>query len=231
MSTLKHIAFIPDGNRRFGESAGDSAISGHRAGAETIKVVLEEVREQQIPFVTFYIFSTENWKRDAGEVSTLMNLFRNYFLEFKESLDDSIKIKFIGRRDRLPADVLLAMRQIEEKEISDVKMTICFAIDYGGQDELVRAFQKMLWQVFTFQLNPFKINITDVNNALDTAGLPPPDLLVRTSGEQRLSGFLLWQSAYAEIFFADEPWPAFTRVKVKEIITWFNNRKRRFGGN
>ena len=229
----QHIAFIPDGNRRYGRENLNDAEAGHMAGVETIKTLVDAARKTGIPYVTFYVFSTENWKRTNEEVSYLMKLFHRYFADYKNNLgEDNITIKFIGRRDRISDSLRKIIKLVENATKHDnPACTVTFALDYGGQDELVRAFKRMIKKLLTLRLNPFKLSTATISDNLDTAGIPPPDLVVRTSGEQRLSNFLTWQTAYSELYFTDTHWPAFDKQSFKQALDWYATRERRLGGD
>jgi undecaprenyl diphosphate synthase len=236
MSDLQHVAFIPDGNRRFGRAELGDATLGHQAGTKTVETIVAELKAQGIRYATFYIFSTENWQRSTAEVDFLMELFVQYFGEREEIKtrykDDRVAIRFIGRRDRVPRAVREALEHVEqETATTDPTLTITFALDYGGRDELVRVVRRLLWRIVTFRQNPFRVTDATLTGLLDTAGVPPPDLVIRTSGEQRLSGFLLWQAAYAELYFASVPWPAFDAAALRTALDWYRTRERRFGGD
>jgi len=234
LETPTHVAFIPDGNRRFGRANLDSAEAGHKAGVEVVKDLTEEAIEQGVTYLTFYIFSTENWKRSETEIGYLMELFKLYFTDYGKELEEkNVVIKFIGRRDRISNDLQKIVAEVEERSSKFVepKCTVTFALDYGGQDELVRAFGKLLEKSKAGQLEAGEITLSDIESSLDTAGTPPPDMIVRTSGEQRLSNYLLWQAAYAELYFAETPWPAFTKEEFKKSIDWYQTRDRRKGGD
>lgn len=233
MSDLKHLAIIPDGNRRFGRAHLEGASAGHKAGVETFGEILKEVKRLKIPYLTFYAFSTENWKRSEEEVSYLMDLFAEYFTGKKtEMIENKIEVRFIGRRDRVPQAVFKMMEDLETTtKLDDPELIATFAIDYGGHDELVRAFQKLNKKITAGELLVDDLSTADIEEAIDNADLPPPDLIIRTSGEQRLSGFLLWQSAYSEFYFANVNWPEFTIENLHEAIMSYESRERRLGGN
>jgi undecaprenyl diphosphate synthase len=221
----QHVAFIMDGNGRWASAQGWDRLKGHAEGIETVRRVIEELSEIGIPCATFFAFSTENWARPAPEVKGLFNLMRLYF---KKELNDIIKkgmrVRFIGDRSdaRLDGDVRALMEEVEEKTAHNTKITTVFAINYGGRDEILRAAQKLAAEGKEFTSE-------NLDAALDTAGLPAPDLIIRTSGEQRTSGFLSWQAAYAELYFSEVSWPDFGHTHLHAALSSYVLRDRRFG--
>lgn len=229
---LAHVAIVMDGNRTEGESKFGDKFKGHEHGALAVEIVIRACVEFCIPYLTLYAFSTENWKRSQEEIRLLMNLFRKFFGEkAQELLQQGVRIKFIGRRNRLPLDIQSMMSALEMRSMYNTRLTVLIALDYGGRDEIVRAVRRLLFKIVTLQVNPFKIDEKTFASCLDTAGIPDPDLLIRTSGQQRLSGFLLWQVAYAEMYFTNVNWPAFNRESLRQALDWFCARNRRFGGD
>ncbi len=227
--TPQHIAFIMDGNGRWATALGKRRLEGHKQGIETVKAVLEAMIERAIPYATFYAFSTENWKRSTEEVNGLFSLMRTYFKKHMDELNEKgVRVRFIGNRSRdntqkLARDILDIMDDVEAKTAQNTKVTAQFAINYSGRDELTRAIQHLVAQP------PAAITPEVISHALDTAGLPDPDLLIRTSGEQRISNYLLWQLAYAEMIFHPHHWPAFTVADLDACLDQFAGRERRFG--
>jgi undecaprenyl diphosphate synthase len=220
---MKHIAFIMDGNGRWAKAQGKSRQEGHKAGFDNLVEILKASKELGLESVTCYAFSTENWKRPKPEIDFLMNIPMELYKQRKqELLDTKIKIQFVGRRDRIPTHTLQAIEQIEEDTLHFDGFTGYIAFDYGSQDELVRVMNKFLNDPLIHQ----------VDEALITSYLEVPtiDLLIRTSGEVRLSNFLLWQCAYAELLFVDTYWPDFTPARLHEAVEEYNERSRRFGG-
>jgi undecaprenyl diphosphate synthase len=220
---MKHIAFIMDGNGRWAKAQGKSRQDGHKAGFDNLVEILKAAKELGLESVTCYAFSTENWKRPKPEIDFLMNIPMELYKQRKqELLDTKIKIQFVGRRDRIPTHTLQAIEQIEEDTSDFTGFTGYIAFDYGSQDELVRVMNKFLSDPLIHQ----------VDEALISSYLEVPtiDLLIRTSGEVRLSNFLLWQSAYAELLFVDTYWPDFTPARLHEALEEYNERSRRFGG-
>ena len=221
---LNHLAIIMDGNGRWATAKGLSRSDGHKVGAKNLAKVLELVKQRGIHYLTLYAFSTENWKRPAAEVAVLMDLFRQYLSEDVEKMrQNNLRVHFIGDRSRFDADIQEKMKKIEQAATGTEEYHLCLALSYSGRDELVRAVKKM---------TPADVeNLTQENFSrfLDTAGLPDPDLLIRTSGEQRISNFLLWQLAYTEFFFTPVHWPDFGEKELDAAIEAYNARDRRFG--
>lgn len=227
-SVPKHIAIIPDGNRRWARSKGLSDLEGHMEGVRRTLDIVEKAHELGVEVITFWGFSTENWKRDGDEVSYLMkDIFINQGKKFLQKFYDQ-KARFIhlGRKDRLPKELVSILSDLEEKTKEFVGRTVCFAIDYGGRNEILRAIQNIV------ESGAKSEEITEefVGKLLDTKGIPDPDMIIRTSGEQRLSGLMPWQSVYAELFFVPIFYPEFTKDKFEEVVSDFANRQRRFGG-
>ena len=226
----KHIAMIMDGNGRWAKKRGLPRTAGHKAGSESLRRLLEESAKLGIENVTVYAFSTENWSRPDEEVAFLMSLMENY-------IDDNInrvksndyRIKIIGNMDMLESRLVEKIKTLVD--ITKDKKGLCFtiALSYGGRDELVRAFREIAEEVKGNKLSVDDINADLIGKHLDTWPLPDPDLIIRTSGEARLSNFLIWQSAYSEIYFSPKFWPDFNIDDLKEAIMDFQNRERRFG--
>ncbi|MBI1309659.1 MAG: di-trans,poly-cis-decaprenylcistransferase [Proteobacteria bacterium] len=229
----QHIAIIMDGNGRWASKRGISRLKGHAEGAETVRRTCEEMLKLGIPYLTLYAFSTENWKRAQEEVSGLFGLMKTYFRkELSNLLKQNIRVRFIGDHSptsRLEPEILALMQEVTQKTAACTALTATFAINYGGQDEITRAVQSLAQQITVGQLKPHEITPDIISGALDTAGTPPPDLIIRTSGEQRLSNFLLWQAAYAELYFADVSWPDFQATHLQAALSAYTTRQRRFG--
>ncbi|MCP5405089.1 MAG: di-trans,poly-cis-decaprenylcistransferase [Pseudomonadaceae bacterium] len=222
----QHVAFIMDGNGRWAKARGMPRLEGHRQGVESVRKVCEQLVREGIPYATFYAFSTENWKRSQEEVGGLFKLFRLYFgKELGKLGEQGVRVRFIGARDkeRLGADIVAMMEEAEAKTAGNTKLTALFAINYGGRDEIVRAARKLAAE-------SGEIDEARFGDALDTAGVPDVDLMIRTSGEQRLSNFLLWQLAYAELVFTKVAWPDFGAEELQSALDDFMGRERRFGG-
>ena len=226
----RHVAIIMDGNGRWANGRGLLRNAGHTAGVKTLKKILQTAVNLKLEALTVYAFSTENWKRPLPEVEFLMHLFSDYLeREKREMHANNVRIKFLGRtEDFSPALQKLIRESVElMKDNTGVKFNV--AADYGGQDEIVRVAQKLARRVQAGQLSPEDISAKLFDDELDTAGQPPVDLLIRTSGEMRLSNFLLWQTAYAEFWFTDTPWPEFTPEQFVDALIDFGKRPRRFG--
>ncbi|MFZ2619416.1 MAG: isoprenyl transferase [Alphaproteobacteria bacterium] len=229
----QHVAFIMDGNGRWAQRIGLLRLEGHRRGIKTVENMAEEAKRLGIPYVTFYAFSTENWQRPFEEVSGLMNLLREFFTQrLAEIAAKNIRIRFIGDRrpeGKLPADVLAIMGEAEEKTAHNTGVTLIFAINYSGRDELKRAMGYFAEDVQAGVKTPWSLDEEGLAKYLDTATFPDPDLLIRTSGEERISNFLLWQLAYTELVFHETPWPDFTVADFHDCLSEYVSRDRRFG--
>ena len=226
----RHVAIIMDGNGRWANVRGLLRSAGHTAGVKTLKQILKTAVNLKLEALTVYAFSTENWKRPLPEVDFLMHLFSDYLEREKQEMHaNNVRIKFLGRtEDFSPALQKLIRESVElMKNNTGVKFNV--AADYGGQDEIVRAAQKISRRVQTGELLPENISAQIFADELDTAGQPPVDLLIRTGDEMRLSNFLLWQTAYAEFWFTETPWPEFTPEEFIDALIDFGNRSRRFG--
>jgi len=216
------VGFIMDGNRRFASEQGIGELEGHQAGKEKFLEVIEWVAEKEIPHAVFYAFSTENWKREKEEVEHLMFLFRELLVQFKkEASERKINVRIVGRQEDLPKDIQNSIKELEAKTTNH-KTTIWVAISYGGRAEIVSAINKAI------ALGE-EIDEEKFSQLLWTAGMADPDIIVRTSGEQRLSNFLPWQSVYSELFFTDTYWPAFTKPEFERILSEYATRERRVG--
>jgi tritrans,polycis-undecaprenyl-diphosphate synthase [geranylgeranyl-diphosphate specific] len=227
-----HVGIILDGNRRFATKQGLPPVAGHIYGAEKLEEVLEWCRELGIKHVTVYSFSTENFQRSSEEVRELMRLFAEKFR--KAAADErvhkyKIKIRAIGDLTRLPPEVQQAIKEAEEATNDYDGYTLNIAIAYGGRTELAHAVRKICEKIEKGELRPHDVNEKTIEENLYTAGLPDPDLIIRTSGEERLSGFLLWQSAYSELYFCEADWPSFSKLDFLRAIRNFQLRERRFG--
>ncbi|MBR3050240.1 MAG: di-trans,poly-cis-decaprenylcistransferase [Selenomonadaceae bacterium] len=228
----RHVAIIMDGNGRWANYRGLLRSAGHTAGVKTLKNILKTAVNLKLEALTVYAFSTENWKRPPGEVDFLMHLFSDYLEREKlEMHENNVRIKFIGRtEDFSPALQKLIRESVDlMKNNTGVKFNV--AADYGGQDEIIRAAQKLARRVQAGKLSPEDISAQIFEDELDTAGQPPVDLLIRTSGELRVSNFLLWQAAYAEFWFTNTTWPEFTPEEFIDALVDFGKRNRRFGAS
>ena len=229
----RHIGFIMDGNGRWAKNQGLKRGEGHIAGAKVFKKIGEYCADLGIECVTFYAFSTENWSRPEEEVNGLMDLFIEYLIDgdarLEENKERQMKLKFIGEREGLPEELLELIEKAERETKDYKKITVNIALNYGGRDELVRATRKIAERVAAGELKPEDITEDIMENSLDTAGLPAPDLLIRTCNEQRISNFLLWQLAYTEFYFTGVPWPDFSKEELEKAVEAYNHRDRRYG--
>lgn len=222
----RHVGIIMDGNGRWAELRGLPRIEGHRRGAERSREVVEVAMEIGIKNLTLYAFSIENWQRPPSEVTTLMRLLELYLKkELREFMKRGIVFKTIGETYMLPENIQLLIKEAEEKTALNKGMTLTAALSYGGRNEILRAVKKVLHS----GIRPEELTEDLFNSFLDTANLPGPDLIIRTSGEMRISNFLLWQSAYSELYFTDTLWPDFTRDEFLFAIQDYQQRERRFG--
>ena len=222
----RHVAIIMDGNGRWAKARHLPRLAGHRAGVEAVRRVVEAAPDLGIDVLTLYAFSSENWKRPADEVGDLMGLLRHYIRsEIAELHANNIRLTFIGDWRKLKPDLVAQLDEAAARTAGNTRMTLVIALNYGGQNELVRAARAL-----AAELAPGQIDAAALEARLDTAGLPPPDLVIRTSGEQRLSNFLLWQAAYAEFVVTEQLWPDFDRAALAATIAEFGTRERRFGG-
>lgn len=231
MNIPQHVAIILDGNGRWAKSKGMPRNYGHMEGAKTVEKICEEAWRMGIKYLTVYAFSTENWKRPQDEVNALMKLLRNYMKTcLKTAEKNDMKVRVIGDKSGLDEDIRLRIEELEEASQNNGGLNFQIAINYGSRDEIVRSVKKMLREAKDGKLDPEQMDETRFALYLDTAGIPDPDLLIRTSGEERLSNFLMWQLAYTEFYFTDVPWPAFTKEDLTKAIEKYNARDRRFGG-
>lgn len=227
----QHIAIIMDGNRRWAREKGLDYRLGHKEGAENLKRIAKYANEIGIKYLTVYAFSTENWKRTKEEVGALMILLQKYLEEFLSSDDfENIKVNMLGNIADLDTGLQKSINKIIEKTKNNTGLVLNIAFNYGGRDEIVRAVRKIAEDVKENKINVEDINEQTISNSLYTAGQLEPDLLIRTSGEQRLSNFLLWQLAYTEFYFVQKYWPDFSEQDLDEAISVFEKRNRKFGG-
>jgi undecaprenyl diphosphate synthase len=225
-----HVAIIMDGNGRWAKSRGLPRTAGHKRGAEAVRRTVEAAREMGVSYLTLYGFSSENWKRPAGEVADLMGLLRLYLRNEVNALHkNGIRLRVIGDRARLGPETVALIDEAEAKTAANTALTLTLALSYGGRQELVAATRRLAAEVAAGRLHPADIDEDAVSRNLFTAGMPDPDLLIRTSGEKRISNFLLWQCAYAELVFIDTLWPEFGRAELEAAIRDFHGRERRFG--
>ena len=222
-----HIAIILDGNGRWAAKHNVPRAQGHKAGCETLEGIVEDCARLGVKYLTVYAFSTENWKRSTEEVGALMQLFRFYMVKLVDiAMKNDVKVKMIGDLERFDEDIRKGVLNVVEKTKSNEGMTFTFAVNYGGRDEIRRCIKKM----YVEGIDMSSLTEKDISDHLDTAGFPDPDLLIRTSGELRISNFLLWQIAYSEIYITDTLWPDFNREELEKAILSYNQRSRRFGG-
>ena len=226
----RHIAIIMDGNGRWAKSRGLARVAGHEAGAESVRAIVRACRKKGVEALTLYSFSTENWRRPPSEVGALMTLLRQYVLqERREILDQGIQLRAIGQIERLPLLVRTPLRALVRESRDNNDMVLNLALSYGARAEIVAAVQAIARDVERGRLKPGDIGEDVIGSHLSTAGLPDPDLLIRTSGEHRISNFLLWQIAYAEIHVTDVFWPDFREPHLDLALADFARRERRFG--
>lgn len=230
MRIPQHLAIIMDGNGRWAEQRQLPRIFGHRQGVETVRAVVKECRALGIPHLTLYAFSSENWGRPAAEVAALMELLGLFLAQELETLmAQDIRLQVIGNTTLLPDEVRQVLDDTISRTASNSSLVLTLALSYGARDEILRATRKLTEKVEQGELSAVEIDEDRFSAALDTAGLPDPDLLIRTSGEMRISNFLLWQLAYAELYFTDVLWPDFSAAELRLALEDFAARQRRFG--
>jgi undecaprenyl diphosphate synthase len=228
---VQHVAIIMDGNGRWATGRGWPRLVGHRKGAERVKEIVRAAPDLGIRWLTLYAFSTENWKRSTEEVLGLMAIFARYIEREADRLAaESVRMRFIGDRSRLDPKLQKLMAGIEARTAPYTRLNLTVAINYGGRDEIARAARDIACAVAAGLLDPAKVTAETIAQHLDTADIPDPDLVIRTSGETRTSNFLLWQAAYAEYEFTETLWPDFTPEELGRILSRFGNRERRYGG-
>ncbi len=227
-----HIGIIMDGNGRWAAEKGLPRTIGHRKGAKKVSEIIKACPDLGVKTLTLYAFSTENWNRAAHEVASLMKLFRGYLqTKYLEIIDNNIKVKFLGDTNPLPEDILLQMKNLESQSKKNNGFFLNIALNYGGRDEIVRSSRNIAKDILSNKIKIEDIDEHLFNNYLDTTDQKDPDLIIRTAGEKRLSNFLLWQSAYSELFFSHKMWPDFSPNCLYDIIYEFKNRTRKFGRN
>lgn len=227
----QHVAIILDGNGRWAKSKHMPRNYGHKVGAENLERVIEDAWDLGIKYLTVYAFSTENWKRSVEEVTGIMTILRDFL---KKSIDkaekNNMRVRIIGERTRLDKDIIEAMNRLEEATKDNTGIQFNVALNYGGRDEITRAVRKIAEEVKAGAISSEDITEEYISSKLDTAGIPDPDLLIRTSGEIRISNFLPWQISYSEFYFCDTLWPDFDKEALRKAIDYYNGRDRRFGG-
>ena len=233
MSEMKipnHVAIILDGNGRWAKKRLMPRNYGHAKGAKTVEKICEEAWDMGIKYLTVYAFSTENWKRPQDEVDALMKLLKNYLKDcIERSNSNDMRVRVIGDKTVLNDEIREKIEELEEMTKDNKGLNFTIAINYGSRDEMVRAMKKMAADVKEGKVSPEELTETTFEDYLDTKGIPDPDLLIRTSGEQRLSNYLLWQLAYTEFYFTDVLWPDFSRKDLEQAVLAYNKRDRRFG--
>lgn len=227
---LRHVAIIMDGNGRWATQRGRPRLFGHHAGAKRVREIVEACPEFGVKYLTIFAFSTENWKRTQAEVAGLMSLFRRYITKEAQALNlEGVRVRFIGDRVRLDRKLIALMDELETLTIANTRVNLTIAINYGGRDEVARATKRLAEDVAQGRLSPADVDEETLPKYLDTHVLPDPDLVIRTSGEARISNFLLWQSAYAEYEFIDTLWPDFSAAEFGRLVARYGQRERRFG--
>lgn len=231
MNVPKHIAIILDGNGRWAKKKGMPRNYGHAQGSKNVERICEDAYRLGVKYLTVYAFSTENWKRPQDEVDALMNLLRNYMKTcLKTAEKNRMKVRVLGDKTALDEDIKSRIEELEEATKDNDGLNFQIALNYGSRDEMVRAMKRMCMDCKRGTVEPEQISEALFESYLDTHDIPDPDLMIRTSGEQRLSNYLLWQLAYSEFYFTDVLWPDFTKEELIKAIEYFNGRDRRFGG-
>ena len=230
----KHVAIIMDGNGRWAKQRNLPRSEGHRQGAKVFKRICEYAADRGIKYLTFYAFSTENWRRPPEEVRSIMDLFRDYLHEAEERKEENeekgMRLRYIGDREGLPEDIIELVDQLEKQSADKVKTTVNLAVNYGGRNEILRACKLLAEECINGVRTPDGITEEDIASKLYTAGQPDPDLIIRPSGEFRLSNFLIWQAAYSEFLYSDILWPDYTEQDFDAALAEYSHRNRRFGG-
>ena len=230
MNVPQHIAIILDGNGRWAKSKGMPRNYGHAQGSKNVEKICEVAYKMGVKYLTVYAFSTENWNRPQSEVDALMTLLRNYMKTcLKTAEKNRMKVRVIGDKTRLDDDIRTRIEELEEASKNNDGLNFQIAINYGSRDEMVRAMRKMMKDCEAGKITSDEVTEEVFESYLDTHGIPDPDLLIRTSGELRLSNYLLWQLAYTEFYFTDVTWPDFTKEELEKAIMQYNNRDRRYG--
>ncbi len=230
LTVPRSVAIIMDGNGRWARARGLPRVKGHEEGARSVKEIVTRCRELGVEALTLYSFSTENWRRPTDEVGALMKLLQTYVFEERDTiLDNDIQLRVIGQPDRLPAFVRTPLRLLVRDSRNNKGMVLCLALSYGGRQELIDAVQEIATEVKAGRLDPEQIDDHVIAAHLQTRGMPDPDLLIRTSGELRVSNFLLWQIAYTELYLTDVAWPEFRVPQLEAAFAAYGNRQRRFG--
>jgi len=225
-----HVAIIMDGNGRWAKARGLPRVAGHKRGAEAVRRTVTGAAELGVQYLTLYGFSSENWKRPAAEIDDLMGLLRLYLVnEIEELHQKGVRLRVIGQRSRLQADIVRLIEHAEQHTAANRRLNLTVALSYGGRAEIAEAARRVAEEVRAGRLEPAQVDERRFERFLYTSDMPDPDLLIRTSGEKRISNFLLWQCAYAELVFLDRLWPDFTRDDLEKAITEYHGRDRRYG--
>lgn len=231
MNVPQHIAIILDGNGRWAKAKGMPRNYGHAQGSKNVERICEDAYKMGVKYLTVYAFSTENWNRPQSEVDALMKLLRNYMKTcLKTSEKNRMKVRVLGDKTRLDEDIRTRIEELEAATVNNDGLNFQIALNYGSRDEMIRAIRRLAKDCVEGKQNSDEITEKVFEGYLDTHDIPDPDLLIRTSGEQRLSNYLLWQLAYSEFYFTDVLWPDFTKEELKKAIEHYNSRDRRFGG-
>lgn len=231
LNVPEHVGIILDGNGRWAKKRLLPRNAGHVQGSKVLEQICDDADEIGIKYLTVYVFSTENWKRSAAEVAGLMVILRNYLKTcIQRANKNNMRVRIIGKEEGLDADIIKSIRELEVSSANNTGLTFQVALNYGGRDELTRAVKAISSDVLEGKMKPEDITEELISSYLDTAGSPDPDLIIRTSGEQRTSNFMIWQSAYAELDFPEVLWPDFNKNRLIEAVERYNHRDRRFGG-
>ena len=231
MNVPQHVAIILDGNGRWAKAKGMPRNYGHMQGSKNVEYICEVAYNMGIKYLTVYAFSTENWNRPQDEVDALMKLLRNYMKTcIKRATKNDMRVRVIGDKSKLDEDICNQIAELEKATENNQGLNFQIAINYGSRDEIKRAVKRLAMDCAEGKVNPEDISEDIISNYLDTHGIPDPDLMIRTSGEQRLSNYLLWQLAYSEFYFTDVPWPDFSKEELEKAVAQYNKRDRRFGG-
>lgn len=223
---LRHVAIIMDGNGRWARNRGLPRLAGHQEGVRSVERVIKAAAAVNIPFLSFFAFSTENWRRPRSEVDALMNLFSlNLRGKVEELKKNGVRLLFSGRRDNLPAELVEEMKKAEQRTSANMSITVIICLNYGGRQEIVDSVNR-----FLLEGNPVKLTEAIITSGMYNPDIPDPDLVIRTSGETRLSNFLLWQAAYSELYFTETLWPDFSSGDLHAALDYFYGRDRRYGG-
>jgi len=226
MAPLRHVAIIMDGNGRWAKKRGLPRLAGHQEGVRSVERVIKAAADVKIPFLSFFAFSTENWKRPRTEVDALMSLFSLHLRGKVEELKkNGVRLLFSGRRENLPAELVDEMKKAEERTSANMAITVAICINYGGRQEIVDSVNR-----FLLESKPAKLTEDIITSGMYNPDIPDPDLVIRTSGETRLSNFLLWQAAYSELYFTETLWPDFCSGDLHAALEYFYGRDRRYGG-